>query len=905
MFRYVKGEGKEKWKLIENSEKALQAAVNNGAHFSTVLSLDQDVDKADPEAKINYKGPLYFDIDSADENDSLADCRKLLLLLYKTYGVNLNNLIIHCSGGKGFHVLVPAKVFSTGKALPYLPQIYKTMALDFNLEHVDLGIYSGGRGRQFRIENVKRDSGRYKVKLTAAQIFGMSWDELKPLTFMPGENTPFDLNKDVEYAAELAALFKRCDFKPPKIIPVEDAKLQALPGDPGCIKKILQCKDIFEGRRFNQVTMIIAMYANGRGWHTSDIEQEAAHFIETYPSSVYKSLKEKKAHIKSIFSYVASTPSYKFNCSAVRKIVDCEMDCCPTCPVAIQETAENYDPRLGIEVANNCYFKKSDSGRAQISTFIIKPSSIIEFVDHRETKEYTIYATLIADSDHKQDIVFTQPDWASKSALIKRLPHPAFAYIGGDSDVQKIFKVISQIEVPKKTGVKVIGMHKVNKDWNFVCDKGSINKDDIRDEILLETDYYLPTTLINEPFANAEELSNIMGKLFKFNAIEISVPLVGWFIAALYKERIFEFTRQFPLLFIFGAAGAGKTQTILNLKRLFGLETDNIKSIADVTPFTLIKSASSNNTIPLMLDEYKATTFNQYQVKMVSKLIRAVYNNEMGERGTASQEIKTYYYRSPIILAGEQTVTEPAARDRIVEVHMSKESSAPHLQDFNELKYLPLAKLGKMLLMDALKISDTEIRELYNSCFESISDMYIDRPRLNQAVIKLGLELLKRVLTPYNLESIVDTAWFQYTNSSLKIIKDDVMESRKSDVDRILEGIAMMAETDDRYQVAPNWEYTIEDNIIFINMRVVYTKYQKFAQEYKADMEPMNYTSFIKLIRKEPYFVKDNVPVKMKQGTKLCMALDIEYFERRKLHVQALIGAAKESIEQDETLAIS
>ena len=903
MFRYVKGEGKEKWKLIENSEKALQSAVHNGAHFVTVLSLDQDVDKADPDAKINYKGPLYFDIDSADENDSLSDCRKLLLALYKQYGVNLNDLAIHCSGGKGFHVLVPAKVFSTGKAHPYLPQMYKTMALDFNLENVDLGIYSGGKGRCFRIENVKRDSGRYKIKLSAAQIFGMTWEQLKPLTFMPGENTPFELNKDVEYAAELAALFRRSDFKPQKIIPVEDAKLQALPGDPGCIKKIVKCIDIMEGRRFNQVTMALAMYANGRGWKVADLEQEASYFIENYPSSVYKTLKERRTHIKSIYSYVANTPAYKFNCSAIRKTVDCEMDCCPTCPIGVAETAEYYDPRLGIEIASNCYFKKSDSGRTQISTFIIKPSSIIEFIDHRETKEYTIYATIIADNDHKQQIVFTQPDWASKSALIKRLPHPAFAYIGGDSDVQKIFKVISQIEVPKKVGVKVIGMHKVEKEWHFVTDKGSINKDNVRDEILLETDYFLPTGLINEDIPNTAEMTDIVNLLFKFNSIDIAVPLVGWFVASMFKERIFEFTRQFPLLFIFGAAGAGKTQTILNLKRLFSLEMDNIKSIADVTPFTLIKSASSNNTIPLMLDEYKATTFNQYQIKMVSKLIRAAYNNEVGERGTASQEIKTYYYRSPIILAGEQTVTEPAARDRIVEVHMSKDASAPHLEDFNSLKNQPLGKLGKALLMRALSITDEELRDIYEECFINISEMYVDRPRLNQAVLHTGLVLLSKLVEPYGLSAVVDKAWNDYSKREELVTRDEVMESRKSDVDRILEGISMMSETDDRYQVAQNWEFSLEGNVMSINMRVVYTKYQKFAQEYKSDVEPMNYTSFCKLIKKEPYFIKDGVAVKLKQGMKLCMSLDIDYMERKKLHMQGLLGT-KEVVEQEADLVI-
>lgn len=903
MFRYVKGEGKEKWKLIENSEKALQAAIAAGAKYTTILSVDQDLDLLDPEAKVNYKGPLYFDIDSTDENESLADVRKLLLTLYKSYGVDINCLAIHCTGGKGFHVLVPSKVFSTGKANPFLPQIYKTMALEFNLEHLDLGIYSGGKGRMFRLENVQRENLRYKVKLSAAQVFSLTMDQIKALTLMPGEATPFELNiKDLDYSAELAALFKKSEFKPQKITPVEDAKLQALQGDPGCIKKLLSCKDIFDGVRFNYVTMTLAMYANGRGWSLDTLTAEANNFITTYPSSVYKSLKEKYAHLKAIYSYVASTPAYKFNCSAVRKVVDCEDDCCPTCPIMGAMVAEYYDPRLGIEVANNCYFKKSDAGRTQITTFVIKPLSIVEFLDDQGRTDFTIYANLHADNDHKQAVVFTQPDWASKSALIKRLPHPAFAYIGGDSDVQKIFKVISQIEVPKKIGVRIIGLHKVNDEWHFVSDKGSITASGKKDELLLESDYYLPTSLATQPDITTAELHNIMQYLFKFNSIDIAVPLIGWFVAAMYKERIFAFTHQFPLLFIFGAAGAGKTQTLLNLKRLFAVETDNIKSIADVTPFTLIKAANSNNTIPLLLDEYKATTFNPYQIKMVSKLIRAAYNNEAGERGTASQEIRTYHYRSPIILAGEQTVTEPAARDRILEVHMNKTSSAPHLKEFMLLQDTKLPKLGKKLLLDALSIEEIELKTMYHEAFNDVDPEYMDRPRVNQTIMLLGLRLLKRVVEPMGFGHIIDEAWKEYSEQDRETNKETFIDNRKSDIDRIMEGIAIMKETDERYSVAQDWEYIIQNNQIHMNLRVVYTKYMKFAQEYKLDMEPMNFMSFMKLIKKEPYFVRDNAVTKLKQGIKMCMILDICALKAKGVQIQSLL---EEKLSSDDATELN
>lgn len=879
MFRYSKGEGKETWRLIENSEKGINAAIENGAMFTTVLSIDNDVDHLDDANKVNYKGPLYFDIDNdKDENESLLDCRRLLLKLYSQFGVNLNNVIVHCSGSKGFHILVPAKVFGTNKASAVLPYTYKNMATSFDLLNLDYGIYSGGKGRMWRIENLKRESGRYKVRLTAAQVFRLTMLEIQALTYKAGLETPFDINKHVEYSAELAALFKRSEFKPQKLVTVEDSKFRALEGNPGCITKLLKLEDVQEGRRFNHLVMLACAYAKGKGWRLADLEAETEFLIAHGKSSVYTTERTRLTHLRSIFNYVMASPEYKFSCAVMRKTVVCEVECCAVCPIKKEVEQTEYDPTLGIEVSHNCYFRKTETGRSQITTFVIKPTSVIEFIDARECREYTINTVLIADNNHSSEVVFTQPDWGSKSALIKKLPHPDFAYLGGDTDVQRIFKVVSQIQVPKKTGVKVIGLHKIAGSWHFVCSDGSLGAGGEINELLLETDYYLPTGLINEVIPTFYEAKSLLDKLFTFNANEITVPLVGWFVASIYKERIFEITHQFPLLFIFGAAGAGKTQTILNMKRLFCLGVDNIKSIADVTNFTLIKSANANNTIPLMLDEYKASTFNHFQVKMVSKLIRAAYNNEVGERGTASQEIKTYFYRAPIILAGEQTVTEPAARDRIIEVHMNKDLSAPHLKDFKLLQDLPLGKLGKALLTDALSITDEELKERLEACQTAVPESYSDRPRLNQAIVGLGIDLLKKLAKNYGLEEAVNNAWSQYTTKRNVTVLEEYAESRKTDVDRILEAIATMADIDDRYALSKNYEFKLDEAeaVLFINLRVAHSRFLKFAEEYKSEAEAMNYTSFAKLIKKEPYFMKDQVPVKLQGGVKLCTALHVK-----------------------------
>ena len=896
MFIYVKPEGKGKWKLVENKLKS----VPDWAFFKTVLSVDQDVAKIEEGEKIYYKGPLYFDIDAEDENDSLDDCRKLLLSLYVDYGVNLNDLVIHCTGGKGFHVLVPPKVFSSGKATQHLAYTYKQMAVEFDLAFLDYGIYSGGRGRMWRIENVQRASGRYKVSLSAAEIFGLSFQDIYNRTLVPG--MPTQLPSEVSFSAELSALFRRATYKPKKIITIADDKLKALPDDPDCIKNLLALKDVKPGRRFNHLTLLLASYGTGRGWSYDELLENADEIIENYPSSVYKTKTEKISHIRSIFNYVNSSGLYDFSCSAARLNVECM---CADCPIEKESFERDYDVTLGLELAHNCFFRKTETGRTQITTFAIVPRSVVEYIDPLTESEFTINVSLISDNGRNANVVFSQPDWASKSALIKKLPHPDFAYFGGDVEVQKLFKLAAQVEVPQKTGVKVIGLHKVKDKWHFVSKEGSIGPNGEENELLLDTDYYLPMKLIHNQRPSQGELDHIFSSLFKFNAPQLTSTMVGWFVATFFKERIFEFTRQFPLLFIFGAAGAGKTQSILNLKRLYGLEMDNIKSIADVTSFTLIKSANSNNTIPLMLDEYKSSMFNHFQVKMVSKLIRAAYNNEVGERGTAAQKINTYFYRAPIILAGEQTVTEPAARDRILEIHMNKTTSAPHLEDFKKLQGAPLEKLGTLLLKEALSISDQELKDILERAEKLVPEAFLDRPRLNQMVVIAGLLLLERSCRQYSRIPQIEAALKQHVASSLVLSAEDRKEAHKTDVDKILEGIDLMIEADERYAINYGYEFEREGNQLIINLKLVYMKFSKFATEYSVEADTMNYTSLIKLLRKEDYFRKDSVIYKFKSsGKKLCVTLDIAAIKQKELVLPNMLPPSEEEEEKREILKV-
>ena len=155
MIRYWKPEGKAIWKSYPAEEK-----LTKRARYCTVLALSEEWDE---DKTITYAGPLYFDFDG-ELDPVLNNVRTALRTLELNYEVPLDWINCFFTGGRGFHLSLNMKLFaSTDEAL--LSQIYKRMAYElFNLPTLDMSVYSGKRGRMWRIVNRKRSNGNFKIR---------------------------------------------------------------------------------------------------------------------------------------------------------------------------------------------------------------------------------------------------------------------------------------------------------------------------------------------------------------------------------------------------------------------------------------------------------------------------------------------------------------------------------------------------------------------------------------------------------------------------------------------------------------------------------------------------------------------------------------------------------------------
>jgi hypothetical protein len=184
-FLYTKKEkANSPWELIADTQAI------KGMMFTTWAKLSEPYKGNGQPEPIRYGNmPLDFDSKTAPEK-ALIEMRYLCLTyLPEFYDIDPNEIEFYCSGSKGFHAVIPAEMFGVQNGDPYLPLIYKRIATGwaekFSLTTIDLSMYAMKRGKMFRLANVRRSNGRYKVPLSLEEVRDLSFEDLWKLSEAP------------------------------------------------------------------------------------------------------------------------------------------------------------------------------------------------------------------------------------------------------------------------------------------------------------------------------------------------------------------------------------------------------------------------------------------------------------------------------------------------------------------------------------------------------------------------------------------------------------------------------------------------------------------------------------------------------------------------------------------------
>lgn len=580
---------------------------------------------------------------------------------------------------------------------------------------------------------------------------------------------------------------------------------------------------------------------------------------------------------------------------------------------AIDDTTEVYQPKKdddysifidekknngGSQVVKEIYntYSKVDKGYPiQISTFIIKLKEII----NNDLDGEMYYKADFISNGYSEEIIFKGKDLNNKNKFMDLLEHPNFIFTGSQNDLQEIKKILSTQNYKTLKGVSYLGFHEENKKRIFITQDKAIDENfkEVNNITINEDNQIIKTDILNYNEITKEELERLSPHLFNFNELKITASLVSMLPVFFMKSLLFKKGIKTQHIVIYGEAGAGKSQTVKTIiEPFFSIDKDNILSCSNITQFSLLKSLSNSNAIPVILEEYKPSFLNDNQIRLISDSLRNTYDCHTATRGTRNQQLINYTMLAPIVLVGEEGQEETAIKERSIILNFNKQGREGKEESFYFLKHNPylLNKLGRTILNRIVKIDVNLMLERKNKLMNKFISEKITEDRVREAVgnILLGFTMITDLYKEYNLNfekttgmKIMDIIRAINSNTFTEVL--DESSSTKSIVDNTIELLGSMEETD---AIFHNKDYVFINNNseLALNVTSLYPKITKYVREYNISTEIItNQKQFTKQLRKTSYFV-DYKTVRFGDSLKRGYVLDVNILKDKNIDIQAL-----------------
>ena len=316
-----------RWGQATGSELETILAGPNPPLYRTILALAEPYEEG--KAPL-YSGPLYIDLDVSVEMGGIETAIAQVNRLQRNLaglGVDPDQVRQFATGGRGFHLEIPSAIFAPGLApASDLPAIYRRMAEAVFVDGLDPNVYSARKGRQWRIPNRKRESGRFKVPVSPEQAQRMTVAKYESLTSSP---QPWPRLQLPTYAPSLAVLFATA----------RDAVLAKAKAKPTASKEGAALKARFNGKfppsllgllqgRFqseqgwNRICVQVALAAHAVGLSEDALIEQARTLIENHhgDGARYGTPRDREAELRHQFAYVLEA-GYQFSIGGLKSIL--------------------------------------------------------------------------------------------------------------------------------------------------------------------------------------------------------------------------------------------------------------------------------------------------------------------------------------------------------------------------------------------------------------------------------------------------------------------------------------------------------------------------------------------------------------------------------------------------------
>jgi hypothetical protein len=543
---------------------------------------------------------------------------------------------------------------------------------------------------------------------------------------------------------------------------------------------------------------------------------------------------------------------------------------------------EKLNGNCFVKERENCYYKKANKSNKyeqRISTFVIEPKELLVLEESD-----CLVADVYSNSGHAyKDIKLENIDWHTRQKFLKAIGHQDCIFTGSDNDLQELCSYVNERTPVRKTGTKVIGL--VNNVW-VIQDVNITSDGPMRPMRIVPYERGSDAYYHKIRYKNIEEsekktfLKKFYHYITRINDPEVIFPIIGWVFAAPFKSLLTEKLDGFPLLFIHGGQGSGKSTTGSLFLRIAGYQ-DAAPNSCTMRPFPMLKLLSSNNGIPVILDEFKVSDMRSEHIDNLFRYMRSSYRGEVEQKGRADQTVEEYQLSAPLALMGEWNISQPALRERMILVRFSdiiKKTDAMQ-KAYQRVKELPLEGFLPLYIEYCL---NQDLDKLIRSASNIVRCNVAPRIRNNMITMIIGLQLFKGFVTSNGID-IGDLDYDSLISSQVENIIGNSSGFVKSAVDQLIEELEVMAMNGD---IEDHVDYVIDKQVngyLAIAFNYLYPKFKSYASRTGWDGELLDMGSYTSLFRECDYIVDKSKVVNMTPKSKRCILVDMKKAEQRGL----------------------
>jgi hypothetical protein len=534
-----------------------------------------------------------------------------------------------------------------------------------------------------------------------------------------------------------------------------------------------------------------------------------------------------------------------------------------------------------FKAKDNCYIRPTaKEGERTVTTFIVEPKELLELPDND---------CLRCDIQSHQgnsyyDVLIENHDWHSKAKLLKAIGHQDCSFVGNDQEVQALCAFVNAFVSVRKKGTKVIGLH--DNTWVVKGRNITAKEDQVNPTII-------PYDKGSDAFLNRITYGSISGEdqkqflkafytdILSINDHKVIAPVIGWSFAAPMKPIIMKLAGSFPLLFMHGGQGSGKTTTAKLILRMNGYR-DPEPNRCSMKPFPMLKLLSSTNAIPIMLDEFKVSDLKQDTVDNILRTMRQVYTGELESKGRPDQTIQDYKLEAPLAVIGEWSINQPAIKERIIFARFSdviKKDEKMQLA-FSRIRELPLEAFMPGYVSFCL---GQDVKQIYEESATTVKEHFKGRtiaPRIlhNISVMVLGLLLFERYGTfngldvpQIDLNAVLDAQLEEITGNKTGFVL--------SAVDQLINELSVYAQKSVLLSLGETWHKIAvvqKKSVIAIRFNQIFPLFKEYAHRTHYEGDLLDKESYMKLFDECDYIVDKQHGVKFDKILYRSLCIDVD-----------------------------